>query len=128
MQAGQWCGMVPHGPHVLEHAGAGTSGQQLEIILLPEQVRKKAVMALHRFEQLDPMHEGPLSGADIDAHLRRMLCDKVDVCSDAYAPLPCVQSLRHLDGKQTHTASPTSCFGYWRASLRGLLRTYKCAF
>jgi hypothetical protein len=41
------------------------------------QVRKKAVMALHRFEQLDPMHEGPLSGADIDAHLRRMLCDKV---------------------------------------------------
>lgn len=44
------------------------------------QVRKKAVMALHRFEQLDPAHEGPLSGADIDAHLRRMLCDKVGTC------------------------------------------------
>jgi hypothetical protein len=40
-------------------------------------VRKKAVMALHRFEQLDPLHEGPLSAADIDVHLRRMLCDKV---------------------------------------------------
>ncbi len=43
------------------------------------QVRKKAVMALHRFEQLDPRHDGPLSGADIDGHLRRMLCDKVDL-------------------------------------------------
>ena len=41
------------------------------------QVRKKAVMALHRFEQLDPLHEGPLSAAEIDVHLRRMLCDKV---------------------------------------------------
>lgn len=41
-----------------------------------ELVRKKAVAVLHRFEQLDPQHEGPLAGADVDAHLRRMLCDK----------------------------------------------------
>ena len=40
-------------------------------------VRKKAVMALHRFEQLDPTHDGPLSGAELDTHFRRMLCDKV---------------------------------------------------
>lgn len=40
-------------------------------------VRKKAIMALHRFEQLDPDHEGPLDGAQLDVHFRRMLCDKV---------------------------------------------------
>ena len=40
-------------------------------------------MALHRFEQLDPQHEGPLSAADIDVHLRRMLCDKVGGISRA---------------------------------------------
>jgi len=41
------------------------------------QVRKKAIMALHRFEQLDPQHEGPLAGAELEVHFRRMLCDKV---------------------------------------------------
>ncbi len=34
-------------------------------------------MALHRFEQLDPQHEGPLAGAELEVHFRRMLCDKV---------------------------------------------------
>ena len=41
------------------------------------QVRKKAIMALHRFEQLDPEHDGPLAGAELEVHFRRMLCDKV---------------------------------------------------
>ena len=40
-------------------------------------VRKKAVMALHRFQQLDPHHEGPLAGADLDKYYRQALCDKV---------------------------------------------------
>ncbi|CAK0784933.1 hypothetical protein CVIRNUC_008138 [Coccomyxa viridis] len=39
-------------------------------------VRKKAVMALHRFQQLDPKHEGALAGADLDASYRQALCDK----------------------------------------------------
>ena len=34
-------------------------------------------MALHRFEQLDPEHDGPLAGAELEVHFRRMLCDKV---------------------------------------------------
>ena len=38
-------------------------------------------MALHRFEQLDPTHDGPLSDVDSDAQLRRMLCDKVGACT-----------------------------------------------
>ncbi|MEW5297695.1 MAG: hypothetical protein WDW36_000882 [Sanguina aurantia] len=41
-----------------------------------EHVRKKAVMALHRFSQLDPSREGALAGVDIDRYLRTMLCDK----------------------------------------------------
>ena len=41
------------------------------------QVRKKAVMVLHRFHQLDPRREGPLAGVDIDRNFRTMLCDKV---------------------------------------------------
>lgn len=62
------------------------SGDLLTAVLAPvlkllshdqPMVRKKAVMALHRFEQLDPHHEGPLDGADLDSHFRRMLCDKV---------------------------------------------------
>ena len=40
-------------------------------------VRKKAVMALHRFQQLDPRHDGALAGADLDASYRQALCDKV---------------------------------------------------
>lgn len=41
-----------------------------------EHVRKKAVLALLRFQQLDPRREGPLAGVDVDRHLRTMLCDK----------------------------------------------------
>ncbi|KAL6753746.1 ARM repeat-containing protein [Haematococcus lacustris] len=41
-----------------------------------ETVRKKAIMALHRFQQLDPRHEGALAGLDTDKHLRTCLCDK----------------------------------------------------
>ena len=44
-----------------------------------ELVRKKAVMALQRFQQLDPHHEGPLAGSDIDKHFRQALCDKVSL-------------------------------------------------
>ena len=40
-------------------------------------VRKKAVMVLHRFQQLDPKHEGQLAGADLDSYYRQALCDKV---------------------------------------------------
>lgn len=42
-----------------------------------EHVRKKAIMVLHRFHQLDPTHEGPLAGLELDKHFRTMLCDKV---------------------------------------------------
>lgn len=42
-----------------------------------ELVRKKAVMALHRYLQLDPERDGPLAGIDLDRHLRQALCDKV---------------------------------------------------
>lgn len=45
-----------------------------------EMVRKKAVMALHRFHQLDPDHDGALHGVDLDRHFRQMLCDKVRDC------------------------------------------------
>ena len=47
-------------------------------------VRKKAVMALHRFQQLDPKHEGALSGADLDASYRQALCDKVRRLAHGY--------------------------------------------
>ncbi|GLC48271.1 hypothetical protein PLESTB_000077700 [Pleodorina starrii] len=42
-----------------------------------EHVRKKAVMALHWFGQLDPRREGPLAGVELDKHFRTMLCDKI---------------------------------------------------
>ena len=37
-------------------------------------------MVLHRFHQLDPKHQGPLAGMDMDQHFRTALCDKVRVC------------------------------------------------
>ncbi len=58
-----------------------------------ELVRKKAVAVLQRFEQLDPAHDGPLSGADVDAHLRRMLCDKARPLARPSARRPCPQFL-----------------------------------
>lgn len=49
----------------------------VELLNHPKEiVRKKAVMALHRFQQLDPKHEGPMHGVDLDRHFRQMLCDK----------------------------------------------------
>ena len=42
-----------------------------------EGVRKKAIMALHRFCQMDPTAEGGLSGIDVNGILRKTLCDKV---------------------------------------------------
>ena len=42
-----------------------------------ELVRKKAVMVLHRFEQMDPHHQGPLQDIDLGKHFRQALCDKV---------------------------------------------------
>lgn len=42
-----------------------------------ETVRKKAVMALHRFSQIDPRTEGGLAGIDLIAIYRKTLCDKV---------------------------------------------------
>ena len=42
-----------------------------------ELVRKKAVMAVHRFEQLDPEHDGPLHNVDTYALIRETLRDKV---------------------------------------------------
>lgn len=42
-----------------------------------EHVRKKAVLALHWFSQLDPRREGPLTGVELERHFRTMLCDKV---------------------------------------------------
>ncbi|KAK9837092.1 hypothetical protein WJX81_002406 [Elliptochloris bilobata] len=41
-----------------------------------ELVRKKAVMALHRFQQLDPDRDGALAGSELDKHFRQALCDK----------------------------------------------------
>ena len=52
-----------------------------------ELVRKKAVMALHRYLQLDPERDGPLAGIDLDRHLRQALCDKVCVCLTTPASL-----------------------------------------
>ncbi|KAK9809765.1 hypothetical protein WJX73_004225 [Symbiochloris irregularis] len=49
----------------------------IELLKHPKElVRKKAVMALHRFEQLDPQHEGPLHNTDIYSHIKDCLCDK----------------------------------------------------
>lgn len=42
-----------------------------------ELVRKKAILALHRFYQLDPGGEGPLQGVELHKHFRQALCDKV---------------------------------------------------
>lgn len=42
-----------------------------------ELVRKKAVMVLTRFEQLDPLHDGPLRDVDLGKHFKQALCDKV---------------------------------------------------
>ena len=42
-----------------------------------ELVRKKAIMAVHRFEQLDPDHDGPLHNVDTYALIRDALRDKV---------------------------------------------------
>lgn len=41
-----------------------------------ESVRKKAVMALHHFVQMDPDKSGALAGMDIERHFRSTLCDK----------------------------------------------------
>ncbi|KAL0026447.1 hypothetical protein WJX79_010441 [Trebouxia sp. C0005] len=49
----------------------------LELLTHPKElVRKKAVMALDRYLQLDPERDGPLAGVDLDRHLRQALCDK----------------------------------------------------
>ena len=49
-----------------------------ELLTHPKElVRKKAVMLLHRFEQLDPGHQGPLLDIDLGKHFRQALCDKV---------------------------------------------------
>ena len=66
-----------------------------------ELVRKKAVMALHRFQQLDPDHEGALSGMDFDRHFRQALCDK--------ASLP-----HHLPGLVTRSCSSLNAQWTWR--------------
>ncbi|CAD7698737.1 unnamed protein product [Ostreobium quekettii] len=51
--------------------------QVVKLISHPKEVvRKKAVMALHRFFQLDPKSEGPLAGVDLDRQFRQALCDK----------------------------------------------------
>ena len=60
-----------------------------------ELVRKKAVMALHRFQQLDPHHEGPLAGADLDKYYRQALCDKVRVRYDCHVPHHGQHFVRH---------------------------------
>lgn len=46
-----------------------------------EGVRKKAVMALHRFCQIDPNLEAGLAGMDLNGIFRKMLCDKVGHCN-----------------------------------------------
>ena len=55
-----------------------------------ELVRKKAVLALHRFQQLDPDRDGALSGSELDKHFRQALCDK------ARLRVPC--AVPHLRG------------------------------
>jgi len=54
----------------------------LELLTHPKElVRKKAVMALDRYLQLDPERDGPLAGLDLDRHLRQALCDKASACA-----------------------------------------------
>lgn len=86
---------------VNQRIGASPAAEALTYLL---QVRKKAVMALHRFEQLDPLHEGPLSAADIDVHLRRMLCDKVGGLSHA-VHLRCAHGDSGNEGMQLLTTA-----------------------
>ena len=50
----------------------------IELLTHPKElVRKKAVTVLHRFEQLDPDHDGPLRDVDLGKHFKQALCDKV---------------------------------------------------
>ena len=90
----QHCAQLGH-THILLHARATTAlvvctkliGPELINAVYPvvvdrlrhpkEHVRKKAVMALQRFHQLDPTRTGALVGVDVDKHFRTMLCDKV---------------------------------------------------
>ena len=62
-------------------------------------VRKKAVMALHRFQQLDQKHEGQLAGSDLDSYYRQALCDKVCEPLNSLPGLrACISDMRlHLD-------------------------------
>ena len=62
------------GPELINAVLPGT----IELLTHPKElVRKKAVMVLHRFEQLDPHHDGPLRDVDLGKHFKQALCDKV---------------------------------------------------
>ena len=84
-----------------------------------ELVRKKAVMALHRFQQLDPDHEGALSGMDFDRHFRQALCDKVP-------PRPLFPLLASSAGHHGQHLQSWPCFPLLKS--HGALLAWLCVY
>lgn len=80
-----------------------------------EHVRKKAVMVLHRFHQLDPKHTGPLAGMDLDQHFRTALCDKVGAARAAARA-----AARHTRARTRHcqVCAPPRAHGHGHGSCR----------
>jgi AP-4 complex subunit epsilon-1 len=70
-----------------------------------ELVRKKAVLALHRFVQLDPAGEGALSRADALSHFRGALCDRDP--SVMAASLPGLAALAAADPVPVRPLAPS---------------------
>ena len=66
----------------------------IELVGHPKElVRKKAVMVLHRCQQLDPEHEGALHNMEIGKHFRQALCDKASSLALSSLALSRSQSL-----------------------------------
>ena len=61
-------------------------------------------LVLCRYHQLDPEHDGPLSGTELDRHFKQALCDKVQhrIGSESN---PCAV----LSGAETHVYSMSQC-------------------
>ena len=70
-----------------------------------ELVRKKAVLALHRFIQLDPSGNGALSRSDALGYLRSALCDKDP--SVMAAALPGLEELARADPAPLRSLAPS---------------------
>ena len=56
---------------------AAPAGSLMPLYLAEQSATADSAAWLGRYHQLDPEHEGPLSGADLDRHFKQALCDKV---------------------------------------------------